>query len=239
MFKPIDRPFRGIAAAFVVLWLFVGCTAVDAATNPLAPPNLSSPRATLMDFLALMNTAYRHWKSEDQTDEARRERAKIGRIAQQFFDLSDVAPSVRGNVGRETAVYIKEVLDRVDLPPADQIPDADEVATKHLKRWTVPQTEIMLVRRNEGLREGQWVFSSETDERAPEFYDLVKKLPYHAGATEGLYDLFVSEPGWMIPRGLIRSLPDWMRSRHGGQAIWQWIGLAEDREHNPPVGESC
>ncbi len=35
----------------------------------------------------------------------------------------------------------------------------------------------------------------------------------------------MSEPGWMIPRGWIQSLPASMRSRWMGQAIWQWIGL--------------
>ena len=69
------------------------------------------------------------------------------------------------------------------------------------------------------------MFSSETDERVPEFYERVKHLAYKPGATEGLYDLFVSEPGWMIPRGLIRALPGWMQARYAGQSLWQWCAL--------------
>ena len=122
---------------------------------------------------------------------------------------------------------MKEVLDRIELPPWEQIPDAAMVAAQQggMNQWTIPQTEITLVRLKEGLREGQWVFSSETDERAPQFYRLVKHLPYRADATEGLYQLFVSEPGPMIPRALIRALPDWMHARYAGQAVWQWTAL--------------
>ena len=50
-------------------------------------------------------------------------------------------------------------------------------------------------------------------------------MPYKPGASEGLYQLFVSEPGWMIPRSLIGALPGWMQLRPGGQAVWQWCAL--------------
>jgi MscS family membrane protein len=219
---------RIVAVALVgVCWAHsVGAFAHDRA-HPLAPPDLSSPRATLTNFLTLMDRAYARWKSEADTDDDRIEREAIARVAHQFFDLSDVAPSIRKNVGRETAVYTKEVLDRVELPPWGEIPDEATISAAALgmDQWTIPQTEITLVRLKDGLRQGQWVFSSETDERMPEFYRLAKHLPYKAGASEGLYQLFVSEPGWMIPRALIRSLPEWMHARHGGQGLWQWIAL--------------
>src|SRR6266540_2368724 len=195
--------------------------------HPLAPPELFSPRDTLRNFLALMNDAYHRWKTEGRTYENRAQRAAISRLAHQFFDLNDIAPSVRTNVGRETAVFMKEVLDRIELPPWEEIPDAEMIAAKPggLNRWRIPHTEITLIRLKEGLHEGDWVFNSETDERAPEFYQQVKHLPYKPGASEGLHELFVSEPGWMIPRSLIRAMPGWMQARPGGQAIWQWCAL--------------
>jgi MscS family membrane protein len=223
------QPIRRIAAIVLVMivWGHAVCALAQSDPHPLAPPDLSSPRATLTNFLALMNGAYGHWKTEGRTYENRVQRAAIARLAQQFFDLNDIAPSVRNNVGRETAVYMKEVLDRVELPPWEKIPDEEMVAAKTggLTRWTIPHTEIALVRLKEGLREGQWVFNSETDERAPEFYERVKHLPYKPGASEGLYELFVSEPGWMIPRSWIHALPRPMQARHGGQAVWQWCAL--------------
>lgn len=211
-----------------VLAMLGADVAAQTRAHPLAPPDLSSPRATLTHFLAHMNRAYARWKAEDVTEEDRAERVAIARIAKEFFDLNDIAPSVRKNVGRETAVYMKEVLDRIELPPWDQIPDAQMIAAKQdgLDQWTIPETEITLVRLTEGLRKGQWVFSAETDERVPEFYRLAKHLPYKPGASEGLYELFVSEPGWMIPASWIRAMPGWMHTRYGGQAVWQWCALA-------------
>src|SRR5205823_15090209 len=91
--------------------------------HPLAPPDLSSPRAMLTNFLKLMDNAYTRWKTEGRTYQNRVQRAAIARVAHQFFDLNDVAPSVRNNVGRETAVFMKEVLDRIELPPFEEIPD--------------------------------------------------------------------------------------------------------------------
>jgi len=214
-----------VALLAVSLLVHVVSVAAQSEAHPLAPPDLSSPRATLTNFLALMNDACFHWKAEGRTYENRVQRAAIARLAHQFFDLNDVAPAVRKNVGRETAVFMKEVLDRVGLPPVEQIPDESVVVARGLNRWTIPHTEIRLIRLKDGLHEGDWVFDSATDERAPEFYARARHLPYQAGASEGLYDLFVSEPGWMIPGGLIRALPDSLRSRFGGQAVWQWIAL--------------
>src|SRR5262245_34118710 len=108
-------------------WACVAADAYDKA-HPLAPPDQSSPRATLTNFIALMDSAYARWMSEGGRDEDLIEREAIARIAHQFFDLEDIAPSVRKNVGRETAVYMKEVLDRVELPPWEQIPDGAMVA---------------------------------------------------------------------------------------------------------------
>jgi MscS family membrane protein len=211
----------------MALWGHASCVHADADPYPLAPPDLSSPRATLTNFLSLMNKAHSRWTPSSRSGQQRAERNAIAHVAHQFFDLSDIAPAVRKNVGRETAVYMKEILDRVELPAWDQIPDADRVAAERdLTQWTIPHTEITLVRIKEGLREGQWVFSSETDERVAEFYERVKHVAYKPGASEGLYDLFVSEPGWMIPREWIRALPGWMQARHGGQTVWQWCALA-------------
>lgn len=222
----IMRAINRIVGITVLAMCWASAYAHDRA-HPLAPPDRSSPRATLTNFLALMDRAYTHWTSESDTDDDRFEREAISRVAHQFFDLDEVAPSVRRNVGRETAVYMKEVLDRIELPPWDQIPDAAMLAaTPGMKQWTIPQTEIVLVQLTEGLHQGQWVFSSETDERAPEFYRRVQHLAYKPGASAGLYQLFVSEPGWMIPRGLIRALPEWMHTRAAGQAPWQWAATA-------------
>jgi len=222
---PIHRLAFVVVAALI--WTQFTFALAQSEQYPLAPPDLSSPRATLTNFMAVMNAVHHRWQSEGRIYQNRAQLAAAARLGPMFFDLDDVAPSVRINVGRETAVFIKEVLDRVGLPPSEEIPDQAIIAAKPggLNQWTIPHTEITLVRLKEGLREGQWVFSSETHKRAAEFYERVKHLPYLPGSTAGLYDLFVSEPGWLIPKSFVRALPGWMKARYGDQVVWQWCAL--------------
>ena len=133
----------------------------------------------------MMDKAYAHWKGEAPSARDHNERAAIAQYAHYFFDLNDIAPAVQNNVGREAAVYVKEVLDRIGLPPESEIPDHAAVAAGQLRLWRIPRTEITLVRIKDGLREGQWVFSSETDERAGVFFERVRKMPYRPGPTPG------------------------------------------------------
>jgi len=196
--------------------------------QPLEPPDTSSPRATIDTLIKLTTEGYGYWSSpEGRTYHNLAERAAVANQLAYLFDLRDIPPWLQDNVARETAVYLKEIFDRIELPPPDQIPDAEAIAKTPggLPQWTIPHTEIVLVRIKDGLRAGQYEFSSETDERARDFYLRAKHLPYKSAATAGLYDYFTSEPGWLIPRGLIRALPDWAKSRWGDHTVWQWFGL--------------
>src|SRR6266536_4652715 len=208
--KSIGRITLIIVAA--VLGLHSMYALAQSEQHPLAPPELTSPRDTLRSFMTLMDKAYQRWKTEGRTYANRAERGAITRLAHQFFDLSDTAPSVRNNVGRETAVFMKEVLDRIELPPWEEIPDEAMIASKPggLNRWTIPHTEITLVRLKEGLHEGNWVFNSETDERAPEFYEQVKKMPYKPGAL--VLTLLVTAVLMVL---IFRLAGYWSRTRRG------------------------
>jgi MscS family membrane protein len=138
-----------------------------------------------------------------------------------------VAPSLVDSKRRQAAVNLKEVLDRIELPPATEIPDAEGVAADKLTRWRVPGTEITLVRIPDGERAGEWVFSADTVERAEEFYRLAERIPYRADAgSPGLHDMYVEAPGWMIPEAWVRGLPDWARRRFWDVTLWQWAAAA-------------
>lgn len=196
--------------------------------QPLEPPDTSSPRATLQTLIRLTREGYEYWSSpQGRTYNNLAERAAVGNQLSYCFDLHDIPPWLQDNVARETAVYLKEVFDRIELPPMNQIPDAEMIARMPggLPQWTLPHTEIVLVRLKDGLRAGQYVFSSETDERARDYYLRARHLPYKPDATVDLYHHFTSEPGWLIPRGLIRMLPNWAKARWGDHTVWQWFGL--------------
>jgi MscS family membrane protein len=217
--------------SLLVLTLFVltlrSAAALAAEDHPLAPADTSSPRATLESFVETVDAMYSDLKgsrpSRAQRDRIRRGLARVASC----LDLSQVAPSLIDSKRRQAAVNLKEVLDRIGLPPVAEIPDADAVVATKLTRWRVPRTELTLVRLTDGERAGEWVFSADTVARAEEFYRLAEPMPYRADAgSPGLHDLYLESPGWMIPEAWVRDLPDWARRRVWDVAIWQWLAVS-------------
>lgn len=195
----------------------------------LPQPDTSSPRATLASFVTTVDTIYADLRQSQPSPQLReRSRQRIARVAS-CLDLSQVAPSLVESKRQQVAVNLKEVLDRIELPPAAEIPDAAAVAADDLTRWRVPGTKITLVRLPEGGRAGEWVFATDTVDRAGKFYQLVESLPYRADAgSPGLHDMYVESPGWMIPEAWVRTLPDWSRRRFRDVTLWQRAAAATD-----------
>lgn len=199
--------------------------------NPLEPADTSSPRATLTTFLDNCNEIYAVIQSSNRLRRGNpRHDAIIERILR-CLDLSQQPEFMRSHMAGESAVCLKEVLDRIELPPEDAIPAAPSgsatAATGGLVRWTIPDTEITIARVKDGARQGEYLFSPETVDRAAEFYERVKHLPYRTegyDVSPGFYEWFLSEPGWMLSP-LVRRFPEWSRRFVYGQALWQWVGL--------------
>lgn len=218
----------------ILPWLVVGAilraaTAVadgPAERHPLEPADLSSPRTALRSFVERSDALFAEVRTpEKSVAKATRTRRMIA-VVVGCLDLREVAPSLAESQGRQAAVCLKEVFDRIDLPPEGEIPDADAVEQENLKRWRVPHTEITLVRVADGPREGEWLFSADTVRRAEEFFRHVRDLPYRSGAgSPGFHDLYVRASGWMIPDAWILALPAWARADLFGETVWRWLAL--------------
>ncbi len=191
---------------------------------PLEAADTSSPRSTLLSFAHGMKAVYSIPRSEWQRQGPSEEASVRVRQIMRCMDPSSLPEAVRTSLLREAAVCLKEVLDRVELPPESEWPDEDEMADRESTRWTIPHTEIVIARMETGPRAGEYLFSSDTVSRASDFFEVVQTRDYidREWTTAGFYDYFVSQPGWMIP---VEWIPDWSRRRVYGQAIWQWIGL--------------
>ena len=93
----------------------------------------------------------------------------------------------------ETSLYLLEVLIRVELPPADEIPAAGPEELPPY--WRIPHTEMRLVRLEaDGGELIGYRFSADTVERLPEFYQRVSDLPVREGMEryQGAVDRFRS-----------------------------------------------
>jgi MscS family membrane protein len=86
---------------------------------------------------------------------------------------------------------LKEVLDRTEVPPDNEIADDTEVSDGSVTRWTIPDTRITIARIEDGPRAGEFLFSSDTVQRLHRLYRHVKHLPYKPGAPIGLYEEWV------------------------------------------------
>jgi len=181
--QPCTAPARimpGLGAFFFAALIAFG----QEPAHPLKPPDRSSPRAAIKTFLdtgdALATFLARDYLPSPSRAEFHRV-AALGDAVVQSLDLSEVAPATRVKTGRGAALALYDTLNRIQLPPSDEIPTADQLnplAGTNAARWVIPNTEIVLVRAPSGPRSGEFLFSAETVARADEFYERVRGLAY-------------------------------------------------------------
>jgi len=225
--------FRSIAFVWgLALLLFLPCEQASAQSDllagleepyPLRAADTSSPRDTLRSFMRDFSEAVDAWRSGKSQAEILRPLER----AADTFDLSEVAALQREATVLIDMALLREVLDRVQLPPYENIPGDREVAEDDdLTHWVVPNTKIEIVKIADGPRAGQFLFSKETVDKIPDYYALAKEIPYKAGAIVGIYEEVLASPGQWMPQHFPDALPAWATAIVGGQGIWQWIALA-------------
>lgn len=239
------RYFQAGLAFVVAIWLMIAASwASNEIINPLRPPDTSSPAATLASFLDNTRAAYktvsmvrdsfipseRHRLSSDEIALLKRYEIYINR-AIQCLDLSKLPKALLIRQAPEIAILLKEVLDRLEIPPIDKWPNVKSKADIDFEKWRVPNTEILIYRVTEGPKTGEYLFSPDTVQNVQKFYRAIRHLPYKETVTEGWYDRYLATPVGVttlsvLPLRWLVDLPSWAKWRIFGQAIWQWLGLA-------------
>lgn len=220
----------------------------DIDNNPLQPINTSSPRALVQGFLEFTNKSYSQGRGLITTyiDSSAlyltaEEMANFKQVrrfqaaAERALDLSEIPPAIADETSRRIMVQLKEVLDRIELPPMNSIPDAQAMAKSEFKYWLIPNTEIRIQRVEKGARAGEYLFSSDTVKRVPEFYHKVKNLPYKTNASVGWYNFTTYSPtgvalalnNLLPPRWLLNSPENQpASSTFLDQPAWRWLCIA-------------
>jgi MscS family membrane protein len=245
-FKPSFKTVLIILCLFQ-MWILPAYAVVD--TNPLKPIDTSSPRATLQGFIEFANKTYGagaglinnyiassalYLSQEEML--SMKEAMGYQKLAERVLDLTELPPATVDESSRRLIVQLKEVLDRIDLPPIDSIPDAQMMAKSEFKYWVIPNTEIRIQRVEKGAHAGEYLFTPDTVRRLPEFYDKVKGLPYKSNASVGWYDFATYSPVGVAavlhkivpPRWLLNATYDQPASRVTflDQPTWRWFGMA-------------
>jgi MscS family membrane protein len=218
--------------AMLIFWLFAASLAA-AQPHPLSPPDTSSPRSTLKSYLDIMGEYGRLLRADIHTkDQASKLRDQnLEDKAERCFDLSKISRERVEEVANNALNILIEILDRIEIPPYEDIPDAAAVRTEGLTRWRIPNTEITIAKVKEGPREGEWLFSPETVARLKEFYKKIKHLPYRPDAIAGrigpfggLYEGYILYPEETFPSEWIEDLPNGMKTVYFEQPVWKWAG---------------
>ena len=222
-FKVLDMRYSCSMATLCLMLLCVSGTATGFSTAacPLAPPDTTSPRASLRTFLDEMNTAVVRYQA-GQNEEAKKHAGRAIRC----FNLGVEPPAIRHVLGFYSALYLKETLDRIEIPPLEQVPDAKASEIEKSSLWTIPGTEITIAAVKDASGVERFLFTPETVTNAESFYNTVKLLPYKPGCVGAMYEQFNLSAGPLIPKTLTERLPQWAKSRMFGQAVWKWTGLA-------------
>jgi MscS family membrane protein len=175
--------------------------------NPLEPVQTDSPRDTMKTFMDAMNR-YRNGLIE-------KDDALIADIdrAVRCFDLDQGLILDHKQKYIETAVLLKEVIDRVIIIDYNKIPDASEGS---IPRWRLKNTEITIARQETGDRAGEYLFSRDTSNRVREFFSRVRHLPYLKGSGGGAS----FQETWFE-----ENVPLWAKDKLLFLPTWQWIGL--------------
>ncbi len=226
------NPLRRLTIA-LVLFGFATAAPAQEPMDPLKPLDRSSPRATLQTFLDA-GDVLGNYLAQDYLPSPSRKKfehlVSLGDVVTQNLDLSEVPPAARIKTGRAAAAALYATLNRIALPPFDQIPDAaqlSKLSSGKPERWVIPNTEIVIERQKSGPNSGQFHFSAATVARADEFYERVRGLPYKRPVPlQYLKEIVSGGGGWMIPYAWIKALPAWLRLPVAGQAAWKWIAFA-------------
>ncbi|WP_309384939.1 mechanosensitive ion channel family protein [Cerasicoccus frondis] len=193
------------------------------------PPNTSSPRDTMVSFLKMTQRFYDLISAENYSPQDRIEVFYLFAQMEDFFDLRQVAPSMQRDYATASAIYLREVIDRVGLPPLNEIPDEEmmhEAIDKGFPaRWQMPEMPFEVVRVDEGENAGHYVFSDETLREVRPLFNDLRQMPYKTHAAEDFYYYFFLTPNPVIPTAIINSLPEWMLVDIYEQTVWQWLSM--------------
>ncbi len=226
-----DRGRRAVRLLVLLLALAMGWPTgarADATSlaDPLAPPDFSSPRATLETFIDEMEAGIRTYYEGNLGAM----RAHAGRA---FAALEPT--SVGGEASfvemADRTLMLLEVLARIDLPPPADMPGAEEVAESGMTSWTIPGTELRIASQpDETENVADFLFTEETVLRIPEFYRLIQNLPARGelGRYQGIVERFRRGPGFAAPAAFtsfIQSLPRSWFTLVGELALWKWTAL--------------
>ena len=175
--NPITRLLRLI----VIITVLAAAGQSARAAGLLPELDASSPAATLRSLRAeaeRIEALYNTYQAMPTTATELAMAHGMQRIGTQLLDLHEIAPATRLKSGAAAAGYLADILARLPEIPPESIPgDPGRPGSDLPAHWTIPGTEIRIVRLADGPRAGNYVFSADTVARLPEFHAQAAEMP--------------------------------------------------------------
>lgn len=217
---------------FISLVIALSATAQEQTVSPLAPLDTSSPRATYRSFVEIageVERTYLDYRAHKTALGASQLFDSFTRAAR-ALDMSAIPEAQRAEVASLRVAQLVDILMRLPAIAPDQIPDDTEDAPVG---WTIPGTEMEIIRQEEGARVGEFLFSAATVERLPEFHErIISSPPLHHSAYDNWTEEVRSFTGPFFPYSFINALPDVLMKPFLGTQLWKalltaaiWIGI--------------
>ena len=215
----------GLGLVLVAGALLLGAPATRA-SGLLAALDTSSPAATLRSFLdqrSRLEQLYLTYRDNPTTSAQLALAEAFSRVSTQLFDLSELSPVMRQKAGNAAVGQLADILSRIPEVPLASIPGGPGREGNALPAyWTIPGTEIKIVRITEGSRNGDYVFSAETVARLRGFHARIASEPTLRPEMLGSWvDLQHRITGpWLADLGLER-LPAPLQATLGDTPVWK------------------
>ena len=227
---------RAVMASAKIGQLVVISFAADVARAQNSSPSFamadtSSPHAMLKTFIDFCNEFHRLTEADRYFDRRSPLHRPLVRGILDCLDTSELPDYARDDRASEAAACLKEILDRVALPPFDEIPDFTAIAAaggpEKLSRWHIPDKRLTIARVEEGPGKHEYLFTLGTVERAFDRYEEMEQLDYRTTGPEvskGFYQWYATAPGHPMVAAIDDQLPEGAR-QDSDHSAWQWEGL--------------
>jgi MscS family membrane protein len=166
------------------------------------PREHRSPRATMQTFIDSVVAA------SAEGDE------HLLEVAVACLDLSEVPVATRAETGRDLAIKLKEVIDRLEYVVFTSIPDDPTGPPWTFKYIATISAEITIAPD----ADGEWRFTTATVARIEDMYSYLEKRAKVAGV--GGSGMEMSPALWLRSH-----MPSELHTRLLGLEAWQWLGL--------------
>ncbi len=215
-----------VAGLIFVCWLFAPTlSAADQPVNPLRLFDTSSPRATLRSFLGQSRLLEKSYRSYRRSQTAANYRAVQSATIpmRRLFDLREVPPANRLEVGGASFAYLHDILFRLPAIDFETVPGTPGQQSEALPdRWIYPESDIRIVRISEGPRQGDFLFSADTVAQLPEFHQRIVGFPVvRPTEFQNWREEIIRLTGPLFPFGLVDRMPEMLQQPVFGTPAWK------------------